>query len=128
MRERALQVVLVVLGLFYCFWGYLLFDDLYQARWLSAHSDVMPMFLSLNTALGPCLLLAVRQPAKHRLMIFYGALSSLAHASTMTVQSFQAAAHGMHRHDSPQDIVMFAIIGGVLLALFPKKEMKPAGA
>jgi hypothetical protein len=61
-------------------------------------------------------------------MIFYGALSSLAHASTMTVQSFQAVAHGMHRHDSPQDIVMFAAIGCVLLALFPKKEMLPAGA
>jgi hypothetical protein len=61
MRERALQVVLLVLGLFYCFWSYLLFDDLSHARWLiSEHSDVMPMFLSLNTALGPCLLVAVR--------------------------------------------------------------------
>ena len=77
MRERALQVLLVLLGLFYCFWGYLLFDDLCHARWLSGHMDVMPMFLSLNTALGPCLLLAVRQPGKHRLMIFYAALSSL---------------------------------------------------
>jgi hypothetical protein len=122
MRERALQFVLVLVGLFYCFWGYLLFDDLSHARWLTEHNDVMPMFLSLNTALGPCLLLAVRQPAKHRLMIFYGALSSLAHASTMTIQSFQAAAHGMHRHDSPQDIVIFAVIGCVLLALFPQKQ------
>ena len=26
-RERALQVVLVVVGLLYSFWGYLLFDD-----------------------------------------------------------------------------------------------------
>jgi len=77
-RERALQVVLVLVGLFYCFWGYLLFDDLWHSRWLSGHSDVMPMFLSLNTALGPCLLLAVKQPAKHRLMIAYGAWSSLA--------------------------------------------------
>jgi hypothetical protein len=80
------------------------------------------MFLSLNTALGPCLLTAVRQPTNHRLMIFYGAISSLAHASTMTVQSFQAAADGMQRHDSPQDIVIFAVIGCVLLALFPRKQ------
>jgi hypothetical protein len=43
-RERALQVVLVLVGLFYCFWGYLLFDDLWHSRWLSGHSDVMPMF------------------------------------------------------------------------------------
>jgi hypothetical protein len=59
-------------------------------------------------------------------MIFYGALSSLAHASTMTVQSFQAAAHGMHRHDSPQDIIIFAVIGCVLLALFPRTQPKAA--
>lgn len=69
-------------GLFYCFWGYLLFDDLWHSRWLSGHCDVVPMFLSLNTALGPCLLLAVKQPAKHRLMIAYGAWSSLAHGFT----------------------------------------------
>jgi hypothetical protein len=128
MREHALQVVLVLVGLFYTFWGYLLFDDLSHARWLSEHDDVMPMFLSLNTALGPCLLLSVMQPAKHRLMIFYGAFSSLAHASTMAVQSFQAAAHGTHRHDSPQDIVIFAVIGIVLLALFPRKQPSSIGA
>jgi hypothetical protein len=51
-RERALQVVLVLVGLFYCFWGYLLFDDLWHSRWLSGHSDVMPMFLSLTRRLG----------------------------------------------------------------------------
>jgi hypothetical protein len=93
-RERALQVVLVLVGLFYCFWGYLLFDDLWHSRWLSGHSDVMPMFLSLNTALGVCLLVAVNQPAKHRLMIAYGASSSLAHGFTMTIMSAQAVAHG----------------------------------
>ena len=127
-RERALQVVLVVVGLVYCFWGYLLFDNLRHSRWLSGHSDVMPMFLSLNTALGVCLLVAVHQPAKHRLMIAYGAWSSLAHAFTMTIQSVEAAAHGMHRQDSPQDIVIFVAIGVALLALLPPKQPSPAGA
>jgi hypothetical protein len=127
-RKRALQVVLVVVGLFYCFWGYLLFDDLWHARWLSGHSDAMPMFLSLNTALGPCLLLAVKHPARHRLMIGYGAWSSLAHGFTMTIMSAQAVAHGMHRQDSPQDIVIFVVIGVALLALLPAKEASPSGA
>jgi hypothetical protein len=125
-RERTLQVVLVVVGLFYCFWGYLLFDAL--RHYTSGHNDVMPMFLSLNTALGPCLLLAVKQPAKHRLMIAYGAWSSLAHGFTMTIQSAEAAAHGMHRKDSPQDIVIFVAIGLALLALLPAKQASPAGA
>src|ERR1043166_7091525 len=109
-RERALQVALVVVGSLYSFWAYILFDNLWHLRWFSGH-DVMPMFLSLNTTLGVCLLLAAKQPAKHRLMIAYGAWSSLAHAFTMTIMSAQARAHGMHRQDSPQDIVMFVVIG-----------------
>jgi hypothetical protein len=127
-RERALQVVLVLVGLFYSFWGYLLFDNLWHLEWLGGHSDVMPMFLSLNTALGICLLVAAKQPAKHRLMIFYGALSSLAHAFTMTIMSAQAVAQGTHRKDSPQDIVIFTVIGVTLLALLPAKQPSAAGA
>ena len=127
-RERALRVVLMVVGLFYCVYGYILFDDLWHLRWLSGHSDVMPMFLSLNMALGVCLLVAVKRPAKHRLMIAYGAWSSLAHAFTMTIMSAQALANGTHRKDSPQDIVIFVVIGVTLLALLPAKQPSPAGA
>jgi hypothetical protein len=126
-RERVLQVVVVLVGLFYSFWGYLLFDDLWHSRWLSGHSDVVPMFLSLNTALGVCLLVAAKQPAKHRLMIAYGAWSSLAHAFTMTIMSAQAVAREMHRKDSPQDIVIFVVIGVTLLALLLAKQPSPAG-
>jgi hypothetical protein len=121
-RERALQVVLVVVGLFYSFWGYFLFEALWRSSWLKGHNDVVPMFLSLNTALGVCLLVAVKQPARHRSLIAYAAWSSLAHGFTMTIQSAQAAAHGMHRQDSPQDIVIFAAIGVLLLALLPAKQ------
>jgi hypothetical protein len=127
-RERALQVVLVLVGLCYSFWGFLLFDNLWHLRWLSGHSDVMPMFLSLNTALGVCLLVAVKHPARHRLLIAYGGWSSLAHAFTMTIQSAEAVAHGMHRKDSPQDIVIFAVIGITMLALLPPKQTSAAGA
>jgi len=127
-RERALQVVLVLLGLFYCFWGYFLFETLWHSGWLSDHNDVLPMFLSLNTALGPCLLVAVKHPARHRLLIAYAAWQALAHAFTMTIQSAEAAAHGMHRSDSPQDIVIFAVIGVALLALFPAKQHDGPGA
>ena len=88
----------------------------------------MPMFLSLNTALGVCLLVAVKHPARHRLLIAYGAWSSLAHGFTMTIMSAQAVAHGTHRQDSPQDIVMFAIIGVTLLALLPPKQPSPVSA
>ena len=127
-RQRALQIVLVIVGSFYTFWFYLLFDALWHSRWLEGHNDVMPMFLSLNAALGPCLLFAVKHPARHRLMIAYGAWSSLSHAGTMTIQSAQAAAHGMHRQDSPLDIIIFAIIGVTILALLPPKQPSSAAA
>jgi hypothetical protein len=71
---------------------------------------------------------AVKQPAKHRLLIAYGAWSSLAHGFTMTIQSAEAAAHGMHRSDSPWDIVIVGAIGVALLALLPAKQPSPAGA
>jgi hypothetical protein len=126
-RQRALRVVLVVVGVLYSYWGYFLFNALRHSGWLKGHNDVMPMFLSLNTALGVCLLFAVKRPAEHRSLIAYGAWSSLAHALTMTIQSAEAAAHGMHRSDSPWDIVMFVVIGGALLALLPAKQQLANG-
>ena len=121
-RERALQVVLVLVGLLFAFWGYFLFRALWHSSWLEGHNDVLPMFLSLYVVLGVFLLLAVKHPAKHRSMIAYAAWSSLGHAFTMTIQSAQAAAHGMHRSDSPGDIVAFAVIGVVLLVLLPVRQ------
>jgi len=125
-RQRTLQVALVLVGVFYSFWGYLLFDDLWHSALLNGHNDVLPMFLSLNMVLGIFLLLAVKQPAKHRSLIAYGAWSSLAHGLTMSIQSAEAAAHGTHRKDSPLDIVIFVVIAVVLLVLLPAKQPTPA--
>lgn len=127
-RQRTLQVVLVLVGLIYSFWGYFLFQSLWHSSWIDQHNDILPMFLTLNTALGVFLLLAVKEPARHRSLIAYAAWSSLAHASTMTIQSAQAAARGMHRSDSPGDIIIFGIIGLALLALLPGKQSTSAGA
>jgi Family of unknown function (DUF6632) len=127
-HERTLQVVLVLVGLFYSFWGYFLFDALWHSSWLNRHDDVGPMFVTLNMVLGVFLLLAVKQPAKHRSLIAYGAWSSLAHGFTMSIQSAEAAAHGIHRNDSPWDIVIFGVIGVALLVLLPAKQPSPASA
>jgi hypothetical protein len=124
-RERALQAVLMVLGLFYSVWGYLLFDALWHSSWLTNQNDVLPMFLSLNTVLGVFLLRAVKQPMKHRSLIAYAAWSSLGHGFTMLIMSAEAVAHGTHRKDSPQDIVIFGLIGVTLLALLPRQQPSP---
>ena len=127
-RERTLQVVLVLVGLFYSFWGYFLFEALWHSSWLNGNDEVGPMFLSLNTVLGVFLLLAVKQPAKHRSLVAYGAWSSLAHGFTMAIQTAEAWARGIHRNWSPWDIVIVGVIGIVLLALLPAKQPAPASA
>ena len=127
-RERSLQIVVMLVGLFYSVSGYILFDVLRRSEWIHNLNDVLPMFLSYNTALGVCLLFAIRQPNKHRMLIAYAAWSSLAHGFTMTIMSAQAMAQGMHRKDSPWDIVIFGVIGVALLALLPPKQASPAAA
>jgi hypothetical protein len=122
-RERALQVVLVLVGLFYFGWIYFLFGALWRSSWLKGGQEVWPMFLSLNMVLGAFLLLAAKHPAKHRSLIAYGAWSSLAHAFTMAIQTAEAWAHGIHR--SPWDIVIVGAIGVALLALLPGKQPAP---
>jgi hypothetical protein len=124
-RERAAQVVLVLVGLLYCAWAIPLFQSLWHASWLQQHQDAFPMFMSVDTVLGVFLLLAVKRPTRHRSLIAFGAWSTLAHAFTMTVMSVEAWSQGMQRKDSPQDIVIVGAIGALLLAVLPAREPAP---
>lgn len=125
-RDRALQVVLALVGLLYFAWAIPLFQSLWHSNWLEQHQDAFPMFMSVNTVLGVLLLLAVKQPARHRSLIAFAGCSTLAHAFTMTIMSIEAWSHGMQRKDSPQDIVIIGAIGVLLLAVLPGKELGPA--
>ena len=79
-RERALQAVLVVVGLFYCFWGYLLFDDLWHSSWLlEGKNEIEPMFLSFFIPVGVFLLMAARRPSEYRSMIALAAWWNISH-------------------------------------------------
>ena len=73
------------------------------------------MFLSFFIALGPFLLLAARKPSAHRSLIAFTAWFSLAHAAVMTIETVQAWDRGVHRDF--KDVVFFALIGLILLAL-----------
>jgi len=125
-RERAVQGVLVLVGLLYLAWAVPLFQSLWHSNWLPQHQDAFPMFMSINTVLGVFLLLAVKQPARHRSLIAFGAWSTLAHAFTMAIMSVETWSHGMHRKDSPQDIVIVGAIGVLLLVILPAGEPAPA--
>ena len=112
-RDRVIQVVLVVVGLLYLAWAVPLFQALWHSSWIQEKLEDKTMFVSVNTVLGIFLLLAVSSPARYRMLIAFGAWSSLAHAATMAIQTIEARAQGIPR--SPLDVV---VIGSAALLLF----------
>jgi len=79
-RERALTVVLVVVGLLFV-------ATVYPLLFLVRDEPTLQMMLSLYVTLGVFLLLASRNPSAHRSLIAFAAWSSIAHASVMAVQA-----------------------------------------
>ncbi len=115
MRERALKIVLIVVGLLFAAATIPLLGELWEAK----HATYGPMMLSLYATLGVFLLLATRNPAAHRSLIGFTAWSSFAHAAVMVAQSFHDAAERGHLLGGSAGLF---IIGAVLVALVPGKQ------
>ena len=114
-RERALKVVLMLVGLLFLAGVYPVTDSLWHAN-QSMYAD--DMMLSLYFALGIFLLMAVRNPSANRSLIAFTAWSSFAHAAVMTVMAFQKA------DERPGFLVAVAalvVIGVALIVLAPPK-------
>jgi tryptophan-rich sensory protein len=79
-RERALKVVLVVVGLIFCGLAYPLMMFVKQ-------EPALAMMLSVYVTLGIFLLLAARDPSANRSLIAFTAWSSFAHAALMALPS-----------------------------------------
>src|SRR3974390_3922845 len=81
-RERALKIVLVLVGL--------LFSALFYPLMLFAKQEPsLAMMLSLYVTLGIFLLLAARNPSANSTLIAFTAWSSFAHAAVMSFQAFR---------------------------------------
>jgi hypothetical protein len=85
-RERALKVLLVLVGLFFTAGIYPVAVELWHGNSSNAGDDMM---LSLYITLGIFLLLAARNPSAHRSLIAFTAWSSFAHAVVMSAIGFQ---------------------------------------
>ena len=81
-RERALKVVLVVVGLIFS-------GLLYPLTMFVRQEPALAMMLSVYVTLGIFLLLAARDPSANRSLIAFTAWSSFAHAALMAVQAFR---------------------------------------
>jgi len=113
-RERALKILLVLVGLLFSAGVYPLMTSLWQRN----ESEFAPMMLSLYVTLGIFLLLATRNPSANRSLIAFTAWSSFAHGAVMAVQAFQ------NRIERAEllGVALFGIIGVALIVLAPAQQ------
>jgi len=116
-RERALKVVLVLVGMLFTAAVYPLITSV-RSGWQANKEDSLPMGLSLYVTIGIFLLVAARNPSANRGVITFAAWLNIAHAAVMTVMA-------VHLPNERQDLLiasaMFAGIGAALIVLAPAK-------
>jgi drug/metabolite transporter superfamily protein YnfA len=116
-RERALKVVLVVVGL--------IFSGLVYPLTMFVRQDpALAMMLSVYVTLGIFLLLATRDPSANRSLIAFTAWSSFVHAALMAVQAFL----NLIQRGELWGVAALVIIGVALIVLAPAERAAAAVA
>jgi len=110
-RERALRIVLVMVGLIFCALAYPMILFVKQA-------PAMAMMFSVYVTLGIFLLFAARNPGGNRSLIAFTAWSSFAHGMFMAGQAFAGLVAGGELIGS----AVLVVIGIALTVLAPAKE------
>jgi peptidoglycan/LPS O-acetylase OafA/YrhL len=116
-RERALKVVMVLVGLLFAAAIYPVAMALLRPSPSDDTGDTMMM--SLYFTLGVFLLMAARRPSEHRSLIAFTAWSSFAHAIVMTILGFYLPSEQVGFWIGSAVLV---VIGVALLALAPRKQ------
>ena len=117
-RERALQVVLVVLGLLTAVANInALVTSLLALR--PTGGTTAPMFYTILAALGVFLLLAARNPSAHRSLIAYAVSSSFAHTAVMALMAIQLPTK---RGELLAGVAVTGLSALLLFVLAPRKE------
>lgn len=115
-RERALKIVLVLVGLFFSAAIYPAIGGIRD----SAHSDSGDtMMMGIYCALGIFLLIASRNPSAHRSLIAFAAWSSFAHAVVMSALGLEIPSE---RSGFLIASGLLVVIGVVLIVLGPAKR------
>src|SRR5580700_896524 len=110
-RERALKIVLVVVGLLFLAGVYPL--------WRLQLDPSEQMLGVVYATLGMFLLLASRNPSANRSLIAFTAWSSIIHAALMAVQAFRNL---IPCGDLLGGVLPLVIVGVALIALAPGKQ------
>src|SRR5215469_4700201 len=122
LRQRALQIVLVLVGLLFSAAVLPVVGGLRDP----AHSDTGDtMMMGLYCTLGIFLLIAARNPSAHRSLIAFAAWSSFAHAVVMSTQGFEIPSQ---RSGFLSGSATLVVIGLALIVLAPQKQPKQRAA
>jgi len=116
LRQRPLQIVLVLVGLLFSAAILPVVGGLRDP----AHSDTGDtMMMGIYCTLGIFLLMAARNPSAHRSLIAFAAWSSFAHAIVMSTQGFEIASQ---RSGFLGGSAVLVVIGLALLVLISRKQ------
>jgi len=119
MRQRALQILMVVAGIA-CLVGLYPLTGALRDGMASDINRQDQMILGIYIVLGLFLLSAARKPRSHRSLILFAGWSTLAHDSVMIVQ-------GIQYHDLRADLAGYtaiAVVGLALIALSPRHPVE----
>ena len=83
--------------------------------WHSGYSPYPMMIVGIYATLGVFLLLAARDPARHRSLIAFTVWSSVVHGAIMTLQSFAAPEHRGHLLGDVPALFLIALVLGWLM-------------
>ena len=121
MRERLLRAVLIGVGLIALAGVYPLMQ-LWPTgwRWQPYHPPYEHMIIAVYAVLGLFLLIAARQPERHRTLILFAGWSSLAHGIVMGIDALRTATERGHL---VADVPALLVAGALLLILRPRRQV-----
>ena len=119
-NSQALRTVLIAVGLVFIFGIWILMRVWPSGwQWQPSQPEYEQMIMGVYATLGVFLVLAARDPRRHRSLILFTAWSSLIHAGIMGVQALRDVAERGHLIG---DVPAPAIVGIVLLIMAPRSS------
>ena len=119
-RLLYLRIALIVVGLIFIFGIYPL-SMIWPSGWSwgQGHSHYLMMIIGVYATLGVFLIIASRDPAAHKSLIWFTIWSSVVHAAIMAVQS---VSDPMEHGHLIADVPALVIIAIVLAVLMPRAK------
>ena len=125
-NTKTLRTVLIAVGLVFIVGVWILMQVWPSGwKWTPSQPEYEQMIMGVYATLGVFLVLAARDPGRHRSLILFAAWSSLVHAGIMGVQALRDVTERGHLVG---DVPALAIVGVVLLILAPRESEPPAEA